>query len=66
MRKTKNITVTVSHGTYRKARIWAAKHNTSVSATVEFLLDYLPAVVQAIHELRKKYPDFESRGRTAD
>jgi len=65
-RITKNITIAVSHGTYRKARVWAAKHDTSVSEIVETLLDYLPGVVQAFHELRKKYPDFESRGRTAD
>jgi hypothetical protein len=66
MRRTKNITIAVSNGTYRKARVWTAKHNTSVSAMVEYLLDYLPAVVQAIHELRKQYPDFETRGRTAE
>jgi hypothetical protein len=66
MRRTSNITVSVPAGTYRKARVWAAKHNTSVSATVEFLLNYLPAVVQAIRELQDKYPDFETRGRTAD
>jgi hypothetical protein len=66
MRKTKNITVAVSEGTYRKARVWAAKNNTSVSEIVEMLLDYLPGVVQALHELRKKYPDFETRGRTAE
>jgi len=66
MRKTKNITVAVPDGTYRKARVWAAKHNTSVSAIVESLLDYLPAVVQAMRELKDKHPDYETRGRTAD
>jgi hypothetical protein len=33
---------------------------------VEFLLDHLPAVTQTIHELQKKYYDFESRGSTSE
>ncbi len=64
MRKTKNVTVTVSEGTYNLARVWVARHQTSISATVEFMLDYLPAVAQAIHVLKKQNPDFDSRGRT--
>jgi hypothetical protein len=66
MRRTKNITVAVSDGTYRKARVWAAKHNTSVSEIVQTLLDYLPGVVHAFHELRTNDPDFDTRRRTAD
>lgn len=66
MRETRNITVSVSKQTYSSARVWAARHNTSVSGIVEFLLDHLPAVVQTIHELQKKYYDFESRGHTAE
>ena len=38
----KNITVTVPETTYFKARIWAAEHETSISAVVAFLLEILP------------------------
>ena len=34
----KNITVTVSTEAYRQARIWAAQHDTSISAVVEYLI----------------------------
>jgi hypothetical protein len=35
---TKNITVTVSEKSYRRARIWAANHNISLSRLVEAFL----------------------------
>jgi hypothetical protein len=38
----KNITVAVPETTYLKARVWAARHETSVSAVVAFLLQTLP------------------------
>ena len=38
----KNITVAVPETTYIKARVWAARHETSVSAVVAFLLQTLP------------------------
>jgi len=41
----KNITVAVSEDSHRKARVWAARHDTSVSAIVAFLLQNLDAVV---------------------
>ncbi len=68
MRKTRNITCSgVRMELNGKARVWTAKRNTSVSAMgSEYILDYLPAVVQALHELRKKYPEFETRGRTPE
>lgn len=66
MRETRNITVSVSKKTYSSARVWAARHNTSISGIVEFLLDHLPAVAQTVHELQKKYYDFESRGSTSE
>jgi hypothetical protein len=35
----KNITVTVHDETYREARVWAAKENTTVSALVRRFLE---------------------------
>lgn len=37
----KNITVTVNDEIYLQARIWAAQHNTSVSALVQKFLETL-------------------------
>ena len=39
-----NITVTVSESAYRQARIWAATHNTSVSAIVQHCIEHLPTM----------------------
>ncbi len=44
MRKTRNITVAVSERNYTKVRIHAARHNTSVSALVGFILEHLPVL----------------------
>ena len=38
----KNITVKVPESTYIRARVWAAEHQTSVSAVVALLLHTLP------------------------
>jgi len=38
----KNITVAVPDVTYLKARVWAAEHETSISAVVAYLLAILP------------------------
>jgi hypothetical protein len=64
MREIRNVTVAVSEGTYNLARVWVVRHHTSISESVEFLLDYLPELMQAIQNLKKQYPDFETRGRT--
>ena len=40
----KNITVTVTDEAYRQARIWAARHDTSLSATVQYLIENLPGL----------------------
>jgi len=37
-----NITVTVSEDAYRKARVWAAENDTSVSAVVQYCIEHLP------------------------
>jgi hypothetical protein len=42
----RNITVAVSDDSYRQARIWAAKNETSVSAVVPDLLHNLPALAR--------------------
>jgi len=40
----RNLTVCISDDTYRQARIWAAKRDTSVTAMVTDLLEDLPAM----------------------
>jgi hypothetical protein len=42
----RNITVAVSDDSYRKARIWAARNDTSVSAVVQDFLLNLPALAR--------------------
>jgi hypothetical protein len=43
----KNITLSVSDAVYRDARVWAAQHGTSISATVQRLLEHLPTLERA-------------------
>jgi hypothetical protein len=43
----KNITVSVPDETYRGARVWAARRDTSVSAVVAYLLESLPGIQHA-------------------
>ena len=38
----RNITLTVEDEAYTRARVWAAEHNTSVSAVVQYMLSTLP------------------------
>ncbi|MGD0631905.1 MAG: hypothetical protein ABR987_21440 [Terracidiphilus sp.] len=42
----RNITVAVSVDSYRQARIWAAKNDTSVSAVVQDILLNLPGLAR--------------------
>ena len=37
----RNITVTVDDEIYRHARVWAAEHDTSLSAVVQYMLSTL-------------------------
>lgn len=50
----RNITVAISDTSYREARIWAASHDTSISAIVQFLLEVLsripPWILIDLHE----------------
>jgi hypothetical protein len=43
----RNITVTIPDDSYRKARVWAAERDTSVSAVVKHLLETLPGINRA-------------------
>jgi hypothetical protein len=40
----RNITVTIPDDAYRRARIWAAEHDTSLSAVVKYLLETMPGI----------------------
>ncbi|MGD0890924.1 MAG: hypothetical protein ABR923_05275 [Terracidiphilus sp.] len=43
----RNITVSVTHQTCRRARVWAAGRDTSVSAAVQCLPETLPGIQRA-------------------
>ncbi len=60
LRRTKNITVAVSERTYYDARLYAAGRRMSISATVQFLLENLPLVTQAVRKLVSEDPNFGS------
>jgi hypothetical protein len=42
MSEFRNITIAVPDAIYLKARVWAAEHDTSISAVVAYLLATLP------------------------
>jgi hypothetical protein len=52
----RNITVAVSDDSYRQARIWAAKNDTSVSAVVQELLFNLPGLARAARSFAASHP----------
>ena len=39
-----NITVNIPDDVYRRARVWAAERDTSISAVVKYLLETLPGI----------------------
>ena len=43
----RNITVKISDDTYRDARVWVARRDTSISAVVQYLLQTLPTIARA-------------------
>jgi hypothetical protein len=47
----KNITITISDETYRKARVWAAVNNTTISGLVRNHLESLPAPETVVRDL---------------
>jgi hypothetical protein len=52
----RNITVAVSDDSYRQARIWAAKNDTSVSAIVQDLLLNLPGLARVARSFTAGLP----------
>ena len=52
----RNITVAVSDDSYRQARIWAAKNDTSVSAAVQDLLLDLPRLARLVRSFNAGLP----------
>ncbi|HEY1160835.1 MAG TPA: hypothetical protein VGE83_09410 [Terracidiphilus sp.] len=47
----KNITVTVSDQAYRRARVWAAERDSSLSRIVQYLIETLPGISRAADAL---------------
>jgi predicted CopG family antitoxin len=43
----RNVTVTVSDDIYRRARVWAAERDTSISEVVRYLLETLQGIPRA-------------------
>jgi hypothetical protein len=56
----KNVTVRISDIHFRKARVWAAERDTSLSAMVEHLLENLPVVARAVRAILAS--DLEAKG----
>ena len=52
----KNITVSISDTAYLKARVWAAEHETSISAVVAYLLAILPTHKAAARQFSQPDP----------
>jgi hypothetical protein len=52
----RNITVTIPDDSYRRARVWAARRDTSVSAIVKYLLETLPGINRAISAFPVRNP----------
>jgi hypothetical protein len=44
---TKNVTVAIPATVHRKARVWAARHNTSLSAIVAYFLGNIDSFIEA-------------------
>jgi hypothetical protein len=47
----KNITIAVTDAVYHDARVWAARRNTSISATVQDILENLPILSRAMRAM---------------
>jgi hypothetical protein len=59
----RNITVAVGDDSYRQARTWAAKNDTSVSAVVQDLLLNLPRLARLVRSFNAGLP---ASAHTAD
>jgi putative lipase involved disintegration of autophagic bodies len=58
----KKITVAVHERIYHQARVWAAEHDTSLSAVVAYLLETLPGIPRAA----RAFPSPQSSSRPPD
>ena len=59
-----NVTVTIPAEIYRRARVWAAANNTTVTALVRDILDVLPRFSAArISQLRAQYSPGQTPAR---
>ena len=52
----RNVTITMNDEAYRKARVWAAEHDTNISAAVKYILDRLPRLSVAQQGFPLKTP----------
>ena len=68
MRTTKNVTVAISKENYRRARVWAARCDSSLSAAIAFLIENLEDIAGTLRYLRKETPGWGENGirRKAD
>jgi hypothetical protein len=58
----KNITISVPDQTYRHARVWVARRDTSISAVVKYILETLPGIKLAT----QAFPVIKSPAVAAD
>jgi hypothetical protein len=61
-----NITVKVGDDVYRRARVWAAQRDTSISAVVQYILETLPGIGPAARAfpLPNTVPATKGKNRT--
>lgn len=52
----RNITVSLSDESYYRARLWAARHDTSLTGLVRSILDDLPRIQRAVKALASEVP----------
>jgi hypothetical protein len=55
----RNITLAVSEAAYRRARIWGAQRDLSISHIVSIFLEELPIISAAIDLYYKQNPELE-------
>ena len=58
---TKNVTVAIPADVHRQARIWAARHNTSLSSIVGYFLCNIDSFVQARRKVQNEIANSQQR-----
>jgi hypothetical protein len=56
----RNITLAVTEAAYRRARLWGAKRDLSISHVVSIFLEELPIISEAITLYYKQYPELRN------